>query len=193
MSFTRLSSYFGVSSILVTSWRLVVLKKKFQAFSLKLSLIWWAARACCDSYSINVPMSMSHAVSCLQQKAAVSVQSRCFSILRSVETTVKGGAFHAMCSCLTSFTTIPSSLHGITELVCVFAPSISHLKYCAAPLRPIHCPVQTFAIMVSMRSFVRVVPIHPYATAELHKTRTAPMRHGIVANKDRFRLYTSAR
>ena len=51
MRFTRLSSYFGVSST-------------------------------------NVPMSISAAVSCFQQKAAVSVHTKCLSILRSVETTV---------------------------------------------------------------------------------------------------------
>ena len=63
-------------------------------------------------------MSISPAVSCFQQKAAVSVHSKCCSILRSVETIVKGGAFQAVCSRLTSNTTVPSSRHGIGAFRC---------------------------------------------------------------------------
>ena len=85
-------------------------------------------------------------------------------------------------SCRTSFTTMPNRLYCSTphKSVCVFAPSTKHLGYFAAPLSPF-----LFSAMESMSSFVGAAAIHPYETADLYRTRTAPMlfsllRHGIV-------------
>ena len=48
---------------------------------------------------------ISSAVWSVQQNVEVSVHLKCFSILRSIATTVCGGAFHVTFSCRTSFIT----------------------------------------------------------------------------------------
>ena len=74
-------------------------------------------------------------------------------------------------SCRTSFITMPNILHGSTALRCVLAPSTNHLRYFAAPLRPILFPAHTFATMESMSS---------HATADFcTELGGSLLRHGI--------------